>query len=250
MNVNEYLSRINITKTEEPSYSFLKTLQINHLYSIPFEDLDIPDRAKIILDLKTIYNKIILNNRGGFCYELNGMFHWLLTELGFNVDMLSARVFNHDKKELGPEYDHMALIVHLEKDFLVDVGFGDSFRAPIELPNGKITDVSGDYRIVENDSACYELQKFIDGIWNLQYSFMLTPQTLSNYSAMCEFQQNNPASHFRTRMLCTIATPAGRKTLSNQSFTITESGIKTKIDFIDPSEFNKLLLQHFNIVLK
>ena len=67
--------------------------------------------------------------------------------------MLSARVYNQQSNELGPEFDHMALLVHIrkgliDKDFLVDVGFGDSIRTPIEMPNGKAEDVSGKYRII------------------------------------------------------------------------------------------------------
>jgi len=66
---------------------------------------------------------------------------------------------------------------------------------------------------------------------------------------MCAFQQDSPASHFRTRMLCTIATETGRITLSNNSLTITENGIKTKTEFTSDNEFNFLLNKHFGITL-
>ena len=162
MNSNSYLNRLGITEAKRPTLSFLTELQNKHLLSIPFEDLDIPDRARIELNLRKIYNKIIPTKRGGFCYELNGLFHWLLTKLGYKVDMLSARVYNQQTNELGPEFDHMALLVHLkkgllDKDFLVDVGFGDSFRIPIEMPsainnydNMVAEDISGSYRIIKN----------------------------------------------------------------------------------------------------
>ncbi|MEB2297575.1 MAG: arylamine N-acetyltransferase, partial [Ignavibacteria bacterium] len=94
MDINLYLNRIDVRKIMEPSLAFLTELQNHHLLSIPFEDLDIPNRSRIELDLNKLYNKIILTGRGGFCYELNGLFYWLLTSLGFKVDMLSARVFN------------------------------------------------------------------------------------------------------------------------------------------------------------
>jgi N-hydroxyarylamine O-acetyltransferase len=66
---------------------------------------------------------------------------------------------------------------------------------------------------------------------------------------MCAFQQDSPASHFRTRMLCTIATETGRITLSNNSITITERGIKTKTEFTGENEFYILLNKHFGIAL-
>lgn len=249
MKVEEYLSRLGIDEKEKPSVAFLSKLQLAHLYSIPFEDLDIPYRARIILDAERIYKKIITTKRGGFCYELNGLFHWLLTQLEFNVDMLSARVYNEQKKELGPEFDHMTLLVHLEKDYLVDVGFGDSFRYPIEMPDGECKDVSGLYKVYNIDSNNFELLRFEEDEWKLQYSFTTIPRKLSDYNEMCKFQQESPTSHFRTRMKCTKATPTGRITLSDNSLTITENGVKKKIDVENENIFHKLLFEYFQIIL-
>jgi N-hydroxyarylamine O-acetyltransferase len=158
MNYKDYLNRIGIKEIKKPSLEFLSELQNRHLLSIPFEDLDIPEK-RIELDLIKIYDKIIPSKRGGFCYELNGLYHWLLTSLGFEADMLSARVFNTEQQKFGPEYDHMTLLVHLEKDYLTDVGFGDSFRLPIELPGGEVVDISGHYRIVKRGKEMFELKK-------------------------------------------------------------------------------------------
>ena len=78
MNPRDYLSRINIEAAEEPSYTFLEKLQHHHLANVPFENLDIIRGKKIILDEKLIYEKVVVRSRGGFCYELNGLFCWLL----------------------------------------------------------------------------------------------------------------------------------------------------------------------------
>ena len=249
MDIKAYLNRIGIKKISEPSLIFLTELQNSHLLSIPFEDLDIPDRNRIEPDLNKIYNKIILTKRGGFCYELNGLFHWLLTSLGFKVDMLSARVFNSQKNYYGPEFDHMTLLVHIDKDYLVDVGFGDSFRRPIEMPDGETEDVSGYYRLSIKEDRLIELLKKEDNDFLRQYCFTTNPQKFKDYKEMCAFHQDSPASHFRTRMLCTIATEKGRITLSNNSLTITENGVKTKTDFTDANEFYILLNKYFGINL-
>jgi len=262
MNLQHYLNRICVKKIYSPSYEFLAELQLKHLYFIPFEDLDIPFRGRIILDEERIYKKIIENNRGGFCYELNGLFHWLLTQLGFNVDMLSARVYNNQKEELGPEFDHMTLLVHLDKDYLVDVGFGDSFRKPIQMPDGGCEDISGKYKLRSAGGNIFQLCKMENGKWKmeerhsgfvgeekLQYQFTTVPRKFFDYENMCVFQQDDLNSHFRTRMLCTIATPNGRITLSNNSLTITENGNKTKTEFNSEKEFLLLLKKHFEVEL-
>ncbi len=248
MNQKEYLNRIGIKKVGDLSLGFLAELQMRHLLSIPFEDLDIPFK-RIQLDLERIYNKIIPTKRGGFCYELNGLFHWLLTSLGYKVDMLSARVFNEEKQKFGPEYDHMVLMVHLDNDFLVDVGFGDSFRKPIKMPEGEVEDVSGVYKIVLSGGNIYELQKKKEDGWQKQYCFSIEPKRFEDYIEMCNYQQDSPDSHFRTRRLCTIATETGRITISNNSLTITDGKIKNRTDFNDKNEFDILLKKYFDIVL-
>jgi len=255
--VRSYLDRIGIEKIEDPSRKYLAELQNHHLRSIPFEDLDIPGK-RIELDLEKIYNKIISTKRGGFCYELNGLFHWLLASLDFKVDMLSARVFNSKKNEFGPEFDHMTLIVHLDKDYLVDVGFGDSFRIPLEFPKGEVEDISGHYQLKQHETSsihnfinekAFELLRENENDWIPQYLFTLKPREFNDYKDMCDFQQDSPASHFRTRMLCTIATEEGRITLSNDSLTIKEDKTKNKISFESKEEFNAYLKNYFDIEL-
>ncbi|PKL83106.1 MAG: acetyltransferase [Ignavibacteriae bacterium HGW-Ignavibacteriae-3] len=249
MDVKEYLLRIGIETPEKPSLEFLTELQNRHLLSIPFEDLDIPDRDKILLIPEKIYNKIIHSNRGGFCYELNGLFYRLLIQLGFNVDMLSARVYNHERGDLGPEFDHMTLLVHLEKDYLVDVGFGDSFRIPMKFPGGGVKDISGQYKIFSIDENEFDLMRKEKDEWKLQYKFNVIPRNFSDFEGMCEFQQTFPDSIFRSRMICTIATPSGRITLSNSGLTITENGKKLKAEVKNETEFYKLLSKYFRIEL-
>jgi N-hydroxyarylamine O-acetyltransferase len=248
MNIDRYLERIAIEKKQDPSLSFLTILQSRHLLSIPFEDLDIPVR-RIELDLHKLYNKIVISKRGGFCYELNGLFYWLLISLGFKVDMLSARVFNSRKQDFGPEFDHMTLLAHLEKDYLVDVGFGDSFREPIEFPKGEVADISGRYRIMNSGKDNFELQKAKDNIWEPQYRFSTAPTKFEDFKSMCDFQQDSPTSSFRTGMLCTIATESGRITLTNNTFTITEHETKNKTTINNPEDFYLMLTNYFDIKL-
>jgi N-hydroxyarylamine O-acetyltransferase len=243
-----YLARIGIDCSfiEAPSLEFLSNLQQAHMLAVPFEDLDIP-LHRIELDLKKFYNKIVVKLRGGFCYELNGLFRWLITSLGFRATMVSARVFNKTTNQYGPEFDHMALLVAFEKEYLVDVGFGDSFRTPILMPDGETEDVSGIYRVIHVAIDKFELQKKENNAWTPHYRFSREPRNLVDFDEMCSYQQDNPASHFRTRMLCTIATHTGRITLSNRSLTVTESGVKTKVDLQNQHEFNAMLLKYFNV---
>jgi N-hydroxyarylamine O-acetyltransferase len=134
-----YLKRIRCTDqlhllTLEPSLPRLCSLHEAHLLAVPFETLSIHYAQPITLDVAALYDKIVRRRRGGFCYELNGLFAWLLRQLGFTVTLLSARVAQADGG-FTPDFDHMALLVHhLDgADWLTEVGFGDGFRQPLRM---------------------------------------------------------------------------------------------------------------------
>ena len=123
-------------KRERPSVPFLRRLQRRCLTTVAFENLDIHWRVPIALDMAHAWQKIVRRRRGGFCYELNGLFGWALERLGFDVALLSGKVWRKPLRSWGPEYDHLALHVRIDGgDYLVDVGYGDSFRAPLPLPS-------------------------------------------------------------------------------------------------------------------
>src|SRR3982751_5629320 len=122
MNREKYLARIGV---ENPAAMadiyYLKLLQRQHLLNVPFENLDIHWRRPIVLDTEGCYRKIVEENRGGFCYELNGLFNELLRESGFETRLLSARVSDREGG-FSNEYDHLAILVIIgEMQYLADV---------------------------------------------------------------------------------------------------------------------------------
>ena len=151
MQINSYLKRINYKGELSPSLNVLKALQSAHLLNIPFENLDIHYGRKIELDLDEIFTKVMNNNRGGFCYELNGLFYQLLRALDFEVKMISAMV--HNGEAFGGEYDHLTLIVTIDgEEYLTEVGFGRFCSAPLPLkPDFIHEDHRGKYRIKKHD---------------------------------------------------------------------------------------------------
>ncbi len=251
MNAQEYLTRIQIEQPAPPTLDFLARLQAHHLKTVPFENLDVRAGRPIILEENRLFLKIVGARRGGFCYELNGLFGWLLQTLDFSVTRVAARVYEGGKGQFGPDQDHMALLVHLDQDYLVDVGFGDSFRTPLRLPSGQRKDVSGRYRLAPtaDGSNDLELQHQDAAHWMPQYRFSLTPQRLSDFAARCAYNQSSPDSSFTHRLVCTRATAAGRLTLSENSLTITRNGKKQRVPTPTPEDYFGLLEKHFGINL-
>jgi N-hydroxyarylamine O-acetyltransferase len=93
---------------------------------VPFENLDVFLNRKKVLDVEVLFERIVEEKRGGWCCELNGLFAWLLENLGFSVRKVSASYFNPEKNEFNGMFDHMALVVSLgEQEYLTDVGWGN-----------------------------------------------------------------------------------------------------------------------------
>src|ERR1700751_1035456 len=110
MNAPASLARIPYNGTLDPTAETLSRLHLAHLYTVPFENLDIHLGRRITCEEERFFHKIVDLRRGGFCYELNGAFASLLRELGFRVTLLSARVAREDGTA-SPDFDHLALRV-------------------------------------------------------------------------------------------------------------------------------------------
>ena len=247
--IEPYLQRLGLAPDREPGLELLASLQNQQLLKVPFENLDVIWGKPIRLDLDELYDKIVNRRRGGFCYELNGLFAWLLSSLGYAVDLLSARVYSEERQDFGPEFDHMVLCVHLQHPYLVDVGFGDSFRRPLLLPDGQAEDVSGQYRLLAHqpDSDELELQHREDGLWKPQHHFTLRPRKLADFDEMCHYHQSSPRSSFTQGPVCTRATPDGRITLTKSELILTRGSDKTKTPVHSQEHFKRLLGEYFSI---
>src|SRR5689334_21580804 len=112
MDVQAYLHRIGYHGGLEPTAANLRDLHRAHRVAVPFENLDIHVGRPIVLDQDALFDKIVTRRRGGFCYELNGLFAVLLRALGFDVALLSAGVARADGG-FGPEFDHLTLLVRV-----------------------------------------------------------------------------------------------------------------------------------------
>ena len=249
MDLRRYLDRIQISGVEAPRLSHLAALQENHLRTVPFENLDIVLGREIVLDPERQFEKVVHQRRGGFCYELNGLFHWLLVELGFDVTMVSGRVFNPKKKRFGPDFDHMALLVRLDRTYLVDVGFGDTFRAPLSLEAGEVEDHGHYYRVVPVDDGRdeYALECSRDQEWQCQYRFSMTPRRLSDFEDMCRYQQTSPASIFTRGPLVYLVTAEGRRSLFNRRLTQEHKGRVDRTPAPPLSHLGPVLSRWFNL---
>lgn len=250
MNIQKYLDRIKYNSEVKISKEVLFGLQRNHILNIPFENLDIHYGIKIELDIDKIFHKIIFKKRGGFCYELNSIFHELLKAIGFNANLISGRVIK-ENNDYGQDFDHMAIIVELEsKVFLVDVGFGKFFQEPIEIVLERIQqDAYGAFIIDRFDDSYFRVSKLENCEKIPEYIFNLNKRKLSEFEKMCNFHQTNSESHFTKSKVISIAKINGRITLTNNNLKITENDEIIIIVFDEP-KFDYYLNKYFDVQIE
>ena len=250
MDVKAYLERINYHGSLAPTAETLRGLQVAHLLAVPFENLSIHLKQPIVLEDGALFTKIVEHRRGGFCYEANGLFATLLRGLGFNVTMLSAGVARAEGG-FGPDFDHMALMVTLGERYLVDVGFGDSFREPLLIDErGEQVQGRRTYRIVPDGAHLILVQRDNGDDWKAQYRFTLQSHEYADYAEMCRYHQTSPQSHFTRARICSRATEEGRITLSEMRFiTTSESGGRQERTLANQEEYATMLREHFGIAL-
>ncbi|MEW5977875.1 MAG: arylamine N-acetyltransferase [Acidobacteriota bacterium] len=247
MDPKEYLRRIGYDGPLTPTIPTLTQLHSAHLYAVPFENLDIPLGTPIQLSLPALFDKIVRRRRGGFCYELNSLFRWLLQEIGFEVQMLSGRVFNGSAP--GPEFDHMLLQVDTERQFVADVGFGDSFIEPLVLSQEVQAQNADNFRLDKEGDEWVLFRRKPGADWEPQYVFSLKPRQIEEFGEMCRFHQTSPESPFPAKSLCSLATHEGRVTLSNDRFIVTSRGHREEHAIAGPEEYRNLLRTHFGLEL-
>lgn len=250
MNREPYLARIGSLDSLAPDLATLRFLHRQHLLQVPFENLDIHLGRTLSLELPALYDKIVRRRRGGFCYELNGLFAWLLRDLGFDVSLLAARVPDETGR-LGPPFDHMTLLVRLEDRWLADVGFGDNFLEPVPLGAEEPHLEGGSaYRVVRRDDTGLTLERRQRGEgWSVQYAFDTAPREMEEFAERCAYHQTSSESHFTQKRLCTLATPEGRVTLSGYRLVETTGGLRRERVLSGDGSWHAALREIFGVDL-
>ncbi len=218
MNEEKYLGRFNAQK-EEPSLTHLSMLQNLHLEQIPFENLDVINRIPIYLNLSLIYDKIVNHHRGGYCYELNGLFQALLEGLGYSSHLVAATVLR-PSGEWAKADTHAAILVYLDEPYLVDVGFGaNTPRIPIPLSGAPRNDVSAAYKVQQHSKDVFDLIRYTGVKEQTLYRFKTTKRDLVDFHEGCVFNQVSEESTFTHKDIVTRATSTGRVTLIDRTLT-------------------------------
>jgi N-hydroxyarylamine O-acetyltransferase len=241
VDVDAYLARIGYAGPRRVDADTLSALHRAHMLAVPFENLDIHRGRGHALEPERSLAKIVDRRRGGWCFELNGAFAVLLRALGFPVTLLGAAV--HAADGLTPELAHLTLRIDLERPWLADVGFGDSFTRPLRL------DEPGEQ---VRDGRPFRLDRAGDRVTLVDagrpaYTFTLEPRVMEDFADMSRRLQTEPRWVFVQRRICSLATERGRLSLSDLRLIETVDGERLERELADEAEWRAVLRERFGV---
>ena len=219
--VEKYLARIGMSLPEDfaPDSAFLRELQFAHCTHVPYENLDIIRGIPLSLDEVDLYKKVVEQGKGGFCFELNGLFAWLLRQLGYKVTEYAAR-YLRGESELPMRRHRVLKFEATDGVWCCDVGIGEVCpRYPLRLVEGvEQPQFDECYRFEKDDFLGWVLMDLHKGEWRRFYSFTEEPQLPQDYDALCLYCEKSPKSPFIHSEMFSLKTPAGRITLDGNVY--------------------------------
>lgn len=245
MDVDRYLARIGVERPGRRSVETLELLQRAHLTTVPFENLDVFYRRGVSTSPDWSVDKIVSRGRGGWCYELNGAFATLLEQLGFSVKWLAGTV--PPSESVYP--DHLAIEVSLDRSYLVDVGFGDSFIRPLPLDSeGPHDGGTGSYRFVFEGRRTTLMFDGPNGP-ETQYWFDAEASGPEAFEHSSHRLQSQPGLKWTERRFATRLLDGGpdRVTLLHNRIKFNRNGEVTELPVASEEEWVEMLRRWFNL---
>ena len=249
--IKAYFKRIKLEYDEnEPVDSaLLKKLQYAHITAVPYETTEIVDGHPLSLEYDDLFRKIVTENRGGYCFELNGLFGELLRSLGFEVREYAARFLRGESEPPKPRHRVPVVTLNGER-WLCDVGVGcKAPRYPVLLETGSEQELCGErYRIDTDDFLGNVLMEKNGNEWQPYFSFNDYPQLAKDFTTLSFYCENHPDSPFLVNML-SIKTDTGRYTVDKNIFRIWEGDTVKLEKEVDETELESICIKYFGMSL-
>jgi len=249
MVIKDYLKRIGFEGEAKADYDTLYELQYRHFLSVPYENLDILNKVDLSLDCGDLYKKVVERGRGGYCFELNALFNWLLCAIGFKTTTYFARFLLDEPDIKQVMRRHRIMRVEIDGEYyLADVGVGSIVpERPLKLVENEETEIRGvTYKFKKEPFLGWVLNILRKGEWVRLYSFTEEEQQEIDFVQPNFYCQYHPDSIFNKKNMVAIRTEAGKYSIDGNIFKVMENGVTTDKECTD-AEIVEIMGKYFGI---
>jgi N-hydroxyarylamine O-acetyltransferase len=254
VDLDAYFDRIRYTGDTKPTLATLHALSAAHTQAIPFENLDVLRNAGIDLAPDAVFAKLVRARRGGYCFEQNTLFLYVLEALGYQAAPISARVRLGRTRAEMPARTHVFVRVEIEgASYLADVGVGGlSLTCALRL----VEDVEQPTphetrRIVRGENGnLYHQARYGTADWFDVCEFTLEQMPPIDREVANWYTSAHPGSHFKSRLVVARGLPdGGRASILNRDLTIRGRGgaIAHTQALASPAQLLEALAEHFHL---
>ncbi|MCC6648715.1 MAG: arylamine N-acetyltransferase [Polyangiaceae bacterium] len=243
-----------------PSEAQLHALALAHVQRVPFENLDVLLGRGVSIDPDAVFDKLVRRRRGGYCFEQNTLLHRVLSSLGYDAELLSARVRLGRGRDVTPARTHVLNRVRLGGvSYLLDVGVGGlSPTFALRLAPGEQRRTHEPRRLVWEGDWAGEArgpearifhQVALDGAWQDVCELTLERSHPVDREVGNWYTSRHPKSHFLDKLTVARATPGGRVTLLNRRLTVRDGDAVRVEELPTPQALVGALRDRFGIEL-
>ena len=218
-----YLNRLGFDAPPPPTLQTLQALQMRHVCTFAFESVSTLLHLPVPIDLASVEQKVLLDGRGGYCYELNQLFLALLHELGFDARGITGRVVMGGPADAHTARTHRLSLVTLDGvRYITDVGFGGMVSSsPLLLDTEAVQATAHEpYRLTYDGQGSFTLWAQVAQEWRGLYVFDLQVQADIDYTLGNWYVSTHPNSPFLGQLKAARLAPGKRYTLANANYAV------------------------------
>jgi len=251
--IKNYLALLNVQKTTS-DYHYISELQQAHLTHFSFSSSNVLLKKPLSLEPAALFERLINQRLGGYCFEHNKIFYLALQALGYTVRPLLGRVMLNGDSSNGRSH-RLTLLTLNEKQYVIDVGFGVACpRLLIDLQNKEIVnDQAFEYQLShEYDySTSYRLTQLSPEPAKVLYRFDLREVTEADCEIAHFYSHQYPQAAFVNNLVVARVTAKQRKLIRNLTYLIIDnaSSQEVAIDIKTSKQLYQLCNEQFAVGL-
>ena len=244
--VQKYLQTLSL-HGRELDFAFLNDVVTRHVATFAFSSVGCQLGEDLPLDFESLYQRIVIQRRGGYCFEQNGLLYGVLEELGFSPKLFLARVIHNN--DTHPGLTHRITMVEYEgQQYVLDVGFGSlGPRIPVRMSEIESSDGEKIFRIAERRPGEYHMQVFKDGDFFSLYRFELARYGQADCEVGHFFSHRHPDANFVNHLVVSlIHENETRSLLDLEYWFITKSSTQSR-EISDSEQLRRILVGELGV---